>query len=933
MKQQLLLEPNARTIVASQFPTQMCKRLKHLLVLLFLTIALRLEAADFSASGGFQPGLFTWLDQMQISGSGFTPTLHYIFSIYGPLDLPGVTPADRVLQAIDADGAGNLNGTLNIPYVDLATLNASLTKIPRPGRYELRTIGPGGQIVKQLINLCPQTIPRSVFSQYINWGVSRGGRDGWLDDKSPERTDPEWLSIWDERPVSMYATVAETDSNGDNQPDIIAHHEFPGSHYAHDANLLLVPDPEYQWVLGTANFEGTPGGHSTGRIELEWELQNSGRSAHGSYGTGNIGLPLWAMATSGDRVFTVGRWVMDHGHLEHGDRTEIHPPRLLATIRKHHTVVPFEPDECVTRASQVDIYASGHGGGANLFYDSLSAVLNDNGRGGGRIEDVMDKDADAPEGLPHNNFYTYYAYGPSDSGIVDALKLYKQIVADVETSIAGPSGFAFNGAGQPVRSDDPSAVSGPWNLGPEERLINDMNYDFDVPLPAPPEGATAIQVQVDTHPEHTTAVNEVITYTNPDPVTGLPTKAHIHLPYNGADNGIFARTLKFYWDAYNPPGRHFVVTLDDLTFFLPQSFSGKAFLWLDVNGQRINLTDLDPERILDAKATLGTSNLGAARFDVYLDPDQKLRVFAYGYDAQALDDLYGADVGIPAYDCALHILWAYLDGQVALNPNDGDSEKLGGALFESSPTPIFSAAGVKRNKNSQPFFYNLAFTIKYVHDPRLKVTGLGDFGKVCIASGGADRVVRISNAATGLVANSGIDTLNVDLALSDPALSLVPASTPTSFVLNAGEFVDVTVRFTPTAVNQQPGSLMLTSNDVCHPSLVFPFCADSVPTGFRLLVAQPDGTPYSLVDQITLHGEGAPNPTTQLRNVPLSVKTFPAGCSETEKFFHYLTELPASEITGNPGRSYEVRARVGTKSKTVTFTLDNCEFEDIVITP
>ena len=949
MQQTERAESTAATITDSPRSFFIPRRLKRLLVVLFLSVAAHAQALEITVSGGFQPGLFTWLEQIQISGSGFTPTVPYKIVLHGPLDLAGVTPADRILPTVFADAAGNLNGSVPIPYVDLATVNAHLTKIPRPGRYELRVIGPSAETATKLINLCPQTMPTTVFSQHINWGVSRGGRDGWLDDKSPERTDPEWLSVWDERPVAMYATVTPTDSRGNNQPDIIAHHEFSGSHYAHDANLLLVPDPEYQWVLGTANFAGPEGGHATGRIELEWELQNDGRPFQGRYGTGNIGLPLWAMATSGDRVFTVGRWVMDHGHLENGDRTEIHPPRFLATMRKHHTVVPLEAAGCVTRASQVDIYASGHGGGANLFYDALSAALNDNGRGGGRIEDIMDKDAEPAEGLPYNTFYTYYLYGPSDAFIVDALMLLKQIVADVGT-IAGPSGMAFNAAGQPVRSDDPAAVSAPWNLGPEERLVNDMNYDFDVPLPAAPADATEIRVQITTHAEHTTAVNEVITYTNPDPATGLPTKAHIHLPYQGADNGIYGRTLKFYWDTYNAPGRHFTVTMKEISFFLPVSFSGKEHVWVDVNGQRIFLTDVDPERMLNADATLGTSNLGAAKFDVYLDPDEKLRVFAYGYDQQAIDNLYGVDVGIPAYEAALHILEAYIDAGCGgdepcpnwdpddhINANDGDSDNIGGSLYESLPIPPPGAGNIAgaHNRNSQPFHYNLMFTVGYVPDPRLKVTGISDFGKVCVGSGG-DRVIRISNAAVGLQngdphANSGVDTLNVDLAFSDPALSLVPPSAPTSYVLNAGQSVDVTVRFSPTSVNQQPGTLTLTSNDVCRPTFILPFCAESVPTGFRVLVLQPDGAPYSLVDQITLHGDGAPTPTVSLKNVGLKSVGSIGDCPTP--FYHYQSALPATSVTGKKDRPYEVRARHGIKSATATFTLDNCEFEDIILTP
>ena len=915
------------------------QHLQRLGLALLLAIAADAGASTLSVSGDFSPGNFTWLSQMQISGTGFTPTLSYQTFLHGPLDLPGVVPADRQLPSLSADGNGNLTGTLTIPYVDLSTVNASLTRIPRPGRYELRVVGPSGETVGKRINLCPETFPVTRFSQYVNWGVSRGGRDGWLDDKSPERTDPEWMSVWDETPVALYATVEESAFGGRDQPDFISHHELPASHYGHDAILKLVPDPEYQWVLGTANFGGDEDEAEFGRIEFEWEIQNNGIPFYGSYGTGNIGVPLWAMATSGDRVFTVGRWVMDHGHLEHGDRTEIHPPRLLASIRKHHTVVPLDSDGCKTRASQVDIYASGHGGGANHFYDGLSAALNDNGRGGGRIEDLMPINAPPAPGLPWNLYYTYFAFGPSDSSVVDLLKFYQNIVVDVEPMIAGPSGIATTSSGQLVRVDDPSAVS-PWVIGPEERPINDMNYDFDVLLPAAPADATTIQVKVSTHPEHTTAVSEVITYTSPDPATGLPTKAHIHLPYLGADNGIYARTLNFYWDTYNPPGRHFVVTMNKLTFFIPQSFSGRAYVWTDVCGKRISLTDLNPDRILNAKATLGTSGLEAATFDAYLDPGEKLRVFTHGYDQQALDYRFGVDVGISAYEGALHILSDYIDGQLSLNPNNGDSESLGGALYEGAPIPTLPAAGGilgRHARDSDPFYFATEFTVSYVPDPRIKVTGVpADFGSVCVGTS-VDRVIRISNAAVGLnnndpYANAGVDRMDVNLALSGAGLSLVPASTPTSFSLDAGQYVDVTVRFAPTVVGQAVGSLTLESNDACHPSLTFPFCGEAVPTGVRVLVLQSNGTPYPVVDSVKLTSHGVnPNAgTPSLKDLPLTTVTTSGGCHANQ--YQYQATLPSTETNGPSGSYYELRVQVEDKKQTVGFTLGMCEFKQLVIT-
>ena len=68
-------------------------------------------------------------------------------------------------------------------------------------------------------------------------------------------------------------------------------------------------------------------------------------------------------------------------------------------------------------------------------------------------------------------------------------------------------------------------------------------------------------------------------------IAGRPTGAHIHLPYNGADNGINARTLKFYWDVYNPPGEHYRVQLNSLSFNFYSWMSAKTMMWADVCGQ------------------------------------------------------------------------------------------------------------------------------------------------------------------------------------------------------------------------------------------------------------------------------------------------------------------------------------------------------------
>jgi len=133
----------------------------------------------------------------------------------------------------------------------------------------------------------------SRFCALIDWGHERGGRTGLLEELSPELVNPHWASVWDERPVEFYGTVAPTGHNlgknsglyqeGNNQPVIVSHTDYPGDHFGHDVNVLLVPDPEYEWLLGTANYyasEDLPDHRENGRLEVEWEFLNPGIQPH-----------------------------------------------------------------------------------------------------------------------------------------------------------------------------------------------------------------------------------------------------------------------------------------------------------------------------------------------------------------------------------------------------------------------------------------------------------------------------------------------------------------------------------------------------------------------------------------------------------------------------------------------------------------------------
>ncbi len=58
---------------------------------------------------------------------------------------------------------------------------------------------------------------------------------------------------------------------------------------------------------------------------------------HCEWDTGKMttrSFPQWAWPQEGDRIWMVGRWIYDCGHPEKGHRTEIHPPKAVAALRR-----------------------------------------------------------------------------------------------------------------------------------------------------------------------------------------------------------------------------------------------------------------------------------------------------------------------------------------------------------------------------------------------------------------------------------------------------------------------------------------------------------------------------------------------------------------------------------------------------------------------
>lgn len=87
----------------------------------------------------------------------------------------------------------------------------------------------------------------------------------------------------------------------------------PFTHTSYDFIFNVKPDPEYENILGTGNFEGQSS--ETARLHNERESAT---------------FPMWAWPDRGDRITIIGSWVWDCDHTTAaGEHTEIHPFRTL----------------------------------------------------------------------------------------------------------------------------------------------------------------------------------------------------------------------------------------------------------------------------------------------------------------------------------------------------------------------------------------------------------------------------------------------------------------------------------------------------------------------------------------------------------------------------------------------------------------------------
>ncbi|MGH7452440.1 MAG: hypothetical protein ACRENG_13925, partial [bacterium] len=148
---------------------------------------------------------------------------------------------------------------------------------------------------------------------------------------------PSWVSADDHETRTVEGILHESK---------VTHEDFPFKpwHTNYDWQLFVRSDKQYTYLNSPENYDGGA------VIECEWD---SGF------------LPSWAWPQRGNRVWVVGRWVYDCGHLENGyHRTEIHPPKAVASFRTE--AVPLSGNSGPTRANLAMLYIGQKGGGASI---------------------------------------------------------------------------------------------------------------------------------------------------------------------------------------------------------------------------------------------------------------------------------------------------------------------------------------------------------------------------------------------------------------------------------------------------------------------------------------------------------------------------------------------------------------------------------------
>ncbi len=344
--------------------------------------------------------------------------------------------------------------------------------------------------------------------------------------------NPEWQALGpmipggdpslppDSLPVRITATVALSKSPGD---------DFPATHLSSDYNGELIPDDNGRLATGDATGDK--------RLEFEWEGDT---------------FPLYMWSGEGDRLIADGRWIFDCGHADplpqgkcsnngavcnvDGDcgggtctspaptfnyQAELHPPHAVAVLRNK--------SKGATPATRADVYISADAGGASdrCTVTHLPAAL-----------DVLTTKACL---LNHCSVTTMR----SCSVDKDCAK--------------GETCLRFDPAG---RIAD----------------INASDFEFDMPLPPKPAGATDVKITTTKMkvPKGSVMPNPTFEKHLTDPTPSIHVTVPMTVPIKGRMPNVFAQSITAVWKGDKTKLKHVQVKFTGLTVNNPVKDSTPA---------------------------------------------------------------------------------------------------------------------------------------------------------------------------------------------------------------------------------------------------------------------------------------------------------------------------------------------------------------------
>jgi hypothetical protein len=391
----------------------------------------------------------------------------------------------------------------------------------------------------------------------------------------------------------------------DQSPSEVAEEDLPWNHFTHDKTIDVIPDTGYKHLLASyVQEDGTVATYET--MEVEWE--------NGSVGAEKVndefmraddfvwgGLPEFAWASAGDRVWVAGRWVFDCGHprTPTGNpalvkfQTEIHPPRVMVVFRLNHRVallntglegdgadserapstwLPVTGGGTALPVTEADIFVSGNGGGANDICNLTNRHIN--------IATLsVDDCTSSPPVIPvTDRNYVFDIYPPG-------------------TNFDKKQG---NGNYRVIPPSSTAALQ--WKSIDRLRLLptHSCGKGAGAEIAAPCITVTPILCLIDDNTPAPTQAETTCPQVQP---VGLPTRLRVILPFKGSNANVFAQSILLGWDdvpgTQNDNGvqganRTYVIRLHKLTVLQ----NGESFLhdgdwrvFADVGGQWRYLSD------------------------------------------------------------------------------------------------------------------------------------------------------------------------------------------------------------------------------------------------------------------------------------------------------------------------------------------------------